>query len=151
MNRALLGKWLWNIGEHSNSLWRQLVMAKYTVKRNGWEVSGPSYRFSGIWRGISSVRDLFTANVKYKIALGEDVTFWLGVWVGDRPLAKEFNYLFRCASNKLAKVRDYMEKINDYCLDSNFQKTLTRRREERAYATPWGFESGFGSRRGARL
>ena len=88
-------------------------MAKYRVKRNDWEVSGPSYQFSGIWRGIISVRDPFAVNVKHKIALGEDVFFWLDVWVGDRPHSKEFNSLFICASNKLAKVRDYMEKIND--------------------------------------
>ena len=46
----------------------------------------PSYQVSGIWRGITSVRDLSATNVKYKIASGEDFFFLLDVWVGDRPL-----------------------------------------------------------------
>jgi hypothetical protein len=42
MNQALLGKWLWRIGEISNSLWKRILLAKYGARRNGWDISRPS-------------------------------------------------------------------------------------------------------------
>lgn len=35
MNGALLAKWLWHLGEEQNSLWGQVLMAKYEVSWNG--------------------------------------------------------------------------------------------------------------------
>lgn len=101
MNRALLRKWLWRIGERSNSLWRHDKI--WSEKKRMGRLGGPTYRFSGLWRGINSVKTLFAAHIRYKIGSSERVLFWLDDWVGDRPLAKEFTILFRCASNQLAK------------------------------------------------
>lgn len=36
MNQALLGKWLWRLGEEGDSLWKQVLVAKYGILRNGW-------------------------------------------------------------------------------------------------------------------
>ena len=131
MNRALLGKWLWRIGERSNSLWKHLIMTKYGVRRNGWDVLGPTHRFFGLWRGINSIKVLFAAHIRYKIGFGEDVLFWLDDWVGDRPLAAEFTILFRCASNQLAEVKDYMERINDQIVWTPMVRRHLREDEER--------------------
>lgn len=38
MNLALLGKWLWRLGNDSEGLWKQLLAGKYGVSRNGWDV-----------------------------------------------------------------------------------------------------------------
>lgn len=89
-------------------------MAKYRVRRNGWDVLGLSYRFSALWKGIIFIKDLIAANVRYKVGSREDVFFWLDVWEGDRPFAEEFPSLFRCTSNQLAKVKDNMERNNDH-------------------------------------
>lgn len=89
-------------------------MVKYRVRRNCWDVSGPSYRFSGPWRGTISVKEVFVAHVREKVGSGEAVFFWLDVWVGYRPLTEEFHTLFRCASNQLAKVKDYIERISGH-------------------------------------
>lgn len=37
-NDALLGKWLWRLGEE-NSLCRQIIVAKYSVVRNGRNIN----------------------------------------------------------------------------------------------------------------
>ena len=131
MNKALLRKWLWRIGEHDNCLWRQLILAKYRVRRNDWVISGPSYRLPGIWRGIIADKALFTGNIRYKIGSGEDVFFWLDVWLGVRPLAAEFSSLFRCASNQSTKAKDCMEKINDHTIWTPIFKRVLQEDEER--------------------
>lgn len=38
VNQALLGKWLSRIGEENNGLWRQIIMTKYKLERNGWDI-----------------------------------------------------------------------------------------------------------------
>lgn len=43
MNEALLGKWLWHVGEEFNGLWKEVLCSKYGVSRGGWELSGNSY------------------------------------------------------------------------------------------------------------
>ena len=35
MNLALLGKWLWRIGDDSHSLWKQVILCKYDISRDG--------------------------------------------------------------------------------------------------------------------
>lgn len=57
MNHARLGKWLWRIGEDGDSLRKQVIIAKYGVLRNGWDIQSPTYHSSRIWRGILSVKD----------------------------------------------------------------------------------------------
>lgn len=43
INQALLGKWLWRNGEGGDSLWRQLLVAKYNVLRDGRDIPNPNY------------------------------------------------------------------------------------------------------------
>lgn len=54
MNQALLDKWLWRIGERGDSLWKQVLVAKYKVLRDGWEIQNPNYQSSNLWKGIVS-------------------------------------------------------------------------------------------------
>ena len=35
MNLALLGKWLWRIGDDSHGLWKQVISSKYDISRDG--------------------------------------------------------------------------------------------------------------------
>lgn len=34
-NDALLGKWLWWVGDEHDGLWKQIILAKYSVHRDG--------------------------------------------------------------------------------------------------------------------
>lgn len=44
MNQALLGKCLWRLWGNMDSLWREIIIAKYGVRRNGWDITGSSYK-----------------------------------------------------------------------------------------------------------
>ena len=41
-NVALLGKWLWRIGDGTEGLWKQVIFSKYNISRDGWQVRNPS-------------------------------------------------------------------------------------------------------------
>lgn len=110
MNNALLGKWLWRIGDDTNSLWKQIIVAKYGVKRDRWDVDGPLNRCLSIWKGITSVKDAFANSIRYRVGSGLKILFWHDKWVGDRPLVDWFPDLFKCARDPEAKVGDYMER-----------------------------------------
>ena len=36
MNKVLLGKWLWRVGDSSQGSWRPILMDKYKMGRVGW-------------------------------------------------------------------------------------------------------------------
>ena len=111
MNRALLGKWLWRLGNESEGLWRDMMLAKYGGSRDGWDFHYASYRSSNIWKGITSVQEDFKRNLKYRVGSGEKVRFWLDNWFGNRPLAAQFPDLTKYAMDKEATVSSYLETI----------------------------------------
>ena len=43
VNNALLGKWLWRVGEDSSSMWKSIMEAKYGVAGNGWDLGDQRY------------------------------------------------------------------------------------------------------------
>lgn len=75
MNQALLGKWLWQIEDDNVTLWKWVIMPKYVVKRNGWDIADPSPRRLGVWRGIAENKNLFNTNIYFRIESGERILF----------------------------------------------------------------------------
>lgn len=76
INNALLGKWLWRIGHDSEGLWRQVLLAKYPVERDGWDIHTAVSRQSAFWKGICSVKDDFMRNIRFKVGKGDSISFW---------------------------------------------------------------------------
>ena len=76
LNQALLGKWLWRLGDESEGLWRNILLAKYKVRRNGWDISTPPQRCSNFWKGIYSTKDSFAQSIRYHVGNGEKISFW---------------------------------------------------------------------------
>ena len=118
MNQALLGKWLWRLGDESEGLWKELVEGKYGVLRNGWDVREVSYKASPIWKGILSVKDNFMMNITYRMGMGEKILLWKDNWIGDRPLANHF-------PNLCSRVVEKEAKVNCYLCFSGEQKVWT--------------------------
>lgn len=76
--------------------------------QRGWDTYCPSYRVSGLWKGVLSVKESFDANVKFCMSDGEKVFFWEDVRVGNDSLAVQFPSLYACARNRQAKAKCYM-------------------------------------------
>ena len=110
MNHALLGKWLWWLGNETEGLWRQLVLAKYGRIREGWEIKERNYKASTIWKGITSNNASFMKYIRYRVGSWEKIQFWLDVWEGNTPLVDQYPDLFRCALDKGVKIQNYFER-----------------------------------------
>ena len=47
VNKALLGKWLWRVGDPKQGLWKRILICKYDLANMGWNVSSRDYKASG--------------------------------------------------------------------------------------------------------
>ena len=83
VNQALLGKWIWRIGEDSEGLWHQVLASKHGFSRDGWDVQECSYKALSIWRGIMSAKESFMEQIRYRVGTGDGILFWLDNWIGD--------------------------------------------------------------------
>ena len=109
---ALLGKWLWRIGDDSQGLWNQVISSKSDISREGWLVHYPLPPFSALRKGILAAKELFRRQVRFRVGKGDKIRFWTDLWVGD-PLSSAFPELLNCARNQKDKVLDYMERRGD--------------------------------------
>ncbi|GAU39629.1 hypothetical protein TSUD_397170 [Trifolium subterraneum] len=115
-NYALLGKWVWRCLAEGDSLWCQLLQAKY-----GQDSAG-RVRFSeGVgsswWRALNIVRSgrglidprWLSDNIVRKIGDGRSTAFWVDSWLEVGPLARAFGRLYDLADNKNISVADMLE------------------------------------------
>lgn len=100
LNQALLGKWLRRVGSNAEGLWRQLIVAKYSINREGWDIQNGAYKYLAIWRGICSVKEKFMQNTKFRLGSCTKLFFWLDTWVGENPLKLKYPELFNCAMDR---------------------------------------------------
>ena len=86
-NQSLLGKWLWRYGMDRESLWRQVVEAKYGSMWGGWctKANWDAYGL-GFWKGIRKGWDRFLTFLTFSVGNGERVMFWNNPWCGYLPL-----------------------------------------------------------------
>lgn len=80
MNKAMLGKWLWRLGNSFQGLWRQIIIDKYQVSREGWCVSKLAYKASGIWKSVLSFKGDFDRWIRYRIHDGKRIRSWHDEW-----------------------------------------------------------------------
>ena len=108
-----------------------LLVEKYGILRDGWDIQHPNYRASRMWRGIVSSRDSFLANIKFRVGSGEQVLlFWFDDWVGDKPLAEAFLGLFAVARYRKVTVSSYISSNDEeVSLGPAFRRILTETEE----------------------
>lgn len=67
----------------------------------------------GIWKSILAVKQIFWEFIRFKLGDGENIRFWLDVWVGDVPLRVTFPNIFKLALDSSALVAN--------CFDSSLR------------------------------
>lgn len=87
------------MGNEKEGLWKQVILSKYNVSREGWIAEDPTPRFSGLWKGILEAKEYFSKQVRYRVGKADKILFWTNLWLGDTSLAATFPELFSCASD----------------------------------------------------
>lgn len=114
-----------------NNLWKQILVAKYGLSRNGWDTHVSNAQESCVWRGILYVKDAFLRQIRVRECTSDRILFWLDPWNDDRPFASQFLKLFCCAQDRREKVATYLEGTGRYATWSpSFQRSLSERKED---------------------
>ncbi|XP_077223402.1 uncharacterized protein LOC143857014 [Tasmannia lanceolata] len=108
-NKALLAKWLWRYGEEKRALWHRVVREKYGKELGEWKAGVPVRgRGSAAWRSIASICGCFDQYIRFCVGKGDEVRFWLDLWIGDTPLCQKFPNLFRLVVKANVMVSEYL-------------------------------------------
>ncbi|WMV41703.1 hypothetical protein MTR67_035088 [Solanum verrucosum] len=105
-NESLLKKWLWRYTEERNSLWKEVIIAKYG-ELNPWctETTTEPYGV-GAWRSIRNLWSQMETNLYIKVGSGTKTKFWKDVGIDQSPLRDLFPDLFQICGNPDANVGD---------------------------------------------
>lgn len=61
-------------------------MAKYGVRRKGWDILDTNAHHSAFQRSCCLVKEMFLSNIEFRMGMGVHVLFWLArPWVGQSP------------------------------------------------------------------
>lgn len=103
-NLGLLYKWIWRYFTEPNSLWRQVVQAKYGYSQSLSIADILTLPRGGPWKNVCNtllsdpkVTALIKNGTRKSIGNGAKANtfFWLDSWLGDSPLKTAFPRLFR--------------------------------------------------------
>ncbi|GAU41975.1 hypothetical protein TSUD_306810 [Trifolium subterraneum] len=111
-NISLLGKWCWRLLQEPESLWVQVLAAKYGMKDGQVDLGG--IRASNWWNNINSIRfgteggagSWFVDNVVKRLGDGEKTLFWKDKWVDGISLKSQFGRLFDLSLDREVTVAD---------------------------------------------
>ncbi|XP_058734060.1 uncharacterized protein LOC131605759 [Vicia villosa] len=117
-NAALLKKWRWRILEGRNSVWYNILKARYgdiSMKSFGGGMfpsslpSPSSSSFSIWWKDLMSVgkeeyNDPIASLCRFKIGNGFSTPFWEARWCGEFSLKDKFPVLYSASSLKMVSV-----------------------------------------------
>ncbi|XP_039002867.1 uncharacterized protein LOC120129436 [Hibiscus syriacus] len=116
-NRALLNKWIWRFSLDEESLWKNVVAAKYNYVQDSIIPNDANVRkFSWIWCSIINPAEscgiVFLSEVKCVMGNGSKIDFWSDNWTELVSLKASFPRLFRIANKKAGKISEFGHWVN---------------------------------------
>lgn len=77
LNMALLCKWLWNLGNGEDRLWKKIICEKYGRDVGGWLTRSNSKPYGcGLWRGSMLSLPFFQSKIHFRVGNGMRIKFW---------------------------------------------------------------------------
>uniref|UniRef100_A0A803QDC9 RNase H type-1 domain-containing protein n=1 Tax=Cannabis sativa TaxID=3483 RepID=A0A803QDC9_CANSA len=101
---AFLMKWAWKLLVEDNSLWVQIVNAKYMRNKDFFDIEAqPSD--STMWKAILKARQYIHKGICIRIGNGEDTSIWFHPWVPGGDLQPE---PLKDATEGISMVRNFI-------------------------------------------
>jgi hypothetical protein len=122
MNLSLLAKWRWRIIQNEQSLWREVLEARYGFQisfKSDWSNIHFPAKSSNWWKdlvGLQSVDSLInwiSEALEKKVGNGSSTRFWEEKWIGDTVLKEKFPRLFSLSEQKELAVSELLEAFLD--------------------------------------
>lgn len=113
-NKALLSKWIWRFMRDEDSLWSRILRARHgdisysRPGRFGASERGPK---TGWWSKILAMAEAnrdswFWGNMYQKLGNGNTISFWYGLWNGDKSLSDSFPRLCHLSAKRDGTVSE---------------------------------------------
>jgi hypothetical protein len=119
-NKCLLSRWLYKL-QNEEGVWQELLRNKYLHSKSLSEVTMKTTD-SPFWKGLMKVKDKFFSRGSFDVGNGEDTRFWEDAWLGNKPLAVQYPYLYSIVQRKNVLVAIV---LNQNPLNNAFRRTLT--------------------------
>lgn len=92
------------------------MATKYGDDKFGWMSASPKEAYAcGVWKGIYSVKGLFSQPISFKVNKGDRVSFWHDPWCTKVPIVPLFPSCYRFTQNKWGSVKNHMIRTTILC------------------------------------
>lgn len=81
MNKALLAKMAWRVIIEEDAIWAKVIRSKYGLESDGLVVFKEKQRSLLIWKGLVWCAELLQRGLKWQVANGKRVRFWVDEWL----------------------------------------------------------------------
>ncbi|WVZ53448.1 hypothetical protein U9M48_004388, partial [Paspalum notatum var. saurae] len=105
-NKCLLIKWLFKLC-NEDGLWPDLLRNKYMKNKPLAEVEKKP-RDSHFWKGLMRVKDQFLNLGRFKLVSGNELSFWVDIWLDNQALKFKYPNLFSIVRKKHAAVANVL-------------------------------------------
>ena len=107
LNKTLLGKWIWRFTCDKETLWKQVLMAKYGQEDCDWRTKKVVGAFGmGVSKEILKEAGWCWENLVFKVGKGNKIRFWTDHWCGDTVLSQNFPHLFTLAAHREVTIEE---------------------------------------------
>jgi hypothetical protein len=88
----LLSKWLFKLAKEEG-VWQEILVKRYLKSKTLSQVERKAGD-SQFWSGLMEVKGLLMERGRFIVHDGTQTRFWEDLWIGNKPLMKEFPSLY---------------------------------------------------------
>jgi hypothetical protein len=119
-NKCLLSRWFQKILAEEG-VWHELIQNKYLHSRSLSQVTSKPAD-SPFWKGLMRIKEDFFSRGVFRVGNGANTHFWEDSWLGETPLATQYQSLYNIVQRKQVSVADVLSRAP---LNIEFRRTLT--------------------------
>jgi hypothetical protein len=105
---------------NEDGVWHELLQNNYLHSKSLAEVKAKPLD-SPFWKGLMRVKEDFLCRGSFIVDNGQNARFWEDVWLGNKPLAEQYPFLYNIVRQKQVSVANM---LNQNPVNITFRRTL---------------------------